>query len=236
MPRPAPALSVFQFAALCVFVFCAAEHSFSDEAQSAPQMVLKQQIHDFKDVLEGETLTHTFELHNQGDETLDIERVKPGCTCSVVHFDPLIPPNAEGKITVKINTKGFDGPERWVVKVFSNDPTWREAVLDLRANVKQIITLSGSMVLFSGKSSTTMTREVEIGTGLDRPLTLTPERFTLSGKVTYSLSEIEKEKRYRVTFQNVAGKPENYRGFLKLVTNFAEKPDVTIWIIGRFEN
>ncbi|HEX9909489.1 MAG TPA: DUF1573 domain-containing protein, partial [Desulfatiglandales bacterium] len=98
MPRPAPALSVFQFAALCVFVFCAAEHSFSDEAQSAPQMVLKQQIHDFKDVLEGETLTHTFELHNQGDETLDIERVKPGCTCSVVHFDPLIPPNAEGKI------------------------------------------------------------------------------------------------------------------------------------------
>jgi hypothetical protein len=171
-----------------VFVFCAAEHSFSDEAQGAPQMVLKQQIHDFKDVLEGETLAHTFELHNQGDETLDIERVKPDCSCSVVHFDPLIPPSGEGKITVKINTKGFDGPERWVVKIFSNDPTWREAVLDLRANVKPVITLSGSMVLFSGKSNTTMTREVEIGTGLDRPLTLTPERFTLSNKVTYSLS------------------------------------------------
>jgi hypothetical protein len=54
--------------------------------------------------------------------------------------------------------------------------------------------------------------------------------------VTYSLSEIEKGKLYRVTFQNAAGKRENYRGFLKLKTNFAEKPDVTIWIIGRFEN
>ena len=56
MSRPAPALSVFLLAALCVFVFCASEHSFSDEAQGAPQMVLKQQIHDFKNVLEGEIL------------------------------------------------------------------------------------------------------------------------------------------------------------------------------------
>jgi hypothetical protein len=54
--------------------------------------------------------------------------------------------------------------------------------------------------------------------------------------VTYFLSEIERGKRYRVTFQNVTRKRENYRGFLKLKTNFAEKPDVTIWIIGRFEN
>jgi hypothetical protein len=123
-----------------------------------------------------------------------------------------------------------------VVKVFSNDPKWREAVLDLRANVKPVITLSGTAVLFSGKKPAGMTREVEISTGLDRPLILTPMQFTLSGKVTYSLLEIEKEKRYRVVFQNVAGKRENYRGFLKLKTNFAEKPDITLWIIGRFEN
>ena len=181
-------------------------------------------------------MTHTFELLNQGDEPLNIERVKPDCSCSVVDFDPLIPPNGEGKIKVKIDTKGFDGPERWVVKVFSNDPKWREAVLDLRANVKPVITLAGSPVFFTGKKNTPITGEVEISTELDKPLILTPERFTLSGKVTYSLSEIEKEKRYRVTFQNVAGKRENYRGFLKLKTNFAEKPDVTIWIIGRFEN
>jgi len=201
-----------------------------------PQMALKQQIYDFKNVLEGELLERTFEVMNQGDEPLKIERVKPDCSCSVVDFDPLIPPKGEGKITVKINTRGFEGPERWVVKVFSNDPKWKEAVLDLRANVKQVITLSGTAVLFSGKMNTTLTREVEIGTGLDRPLMLTPEQFTLSGKVTYSLSEIEKEKRYRVTFRNVAGKHENYRGFLKLKTNFAEKPDVTIWVVGRFDD
>jgi hypothetical protein len=236
MSRAALSLSVFLLAALCIFVFRAPEDSIADETQGVPQMVLKEQIHDFRNVLEGELLEHTFDVQNQGSGPLRIEQVKPSCACSVVDFDRLIPPKGEGRIKVKINTKGFEGPERWVVRVFSNDPTWKEAVLDLRAHVKQVITLSGTAVLFSGKVNTAMTREVEVSTGLDRSLVLTPEQFTLSGKVTYSLSEIEKGKLYRVTFQNVAGKRENYRGFLKLKTNFAEKPDVTIWIIGRFEN
>jgi len=236
MFKPGPMLSMLFSLVLSSFLFYVTEYPASAQAKGTPNMVLKQQIHDFKNVLEGELLEHTFEVLNQGDEALKIERVKPDCSCSVVHFDSVIPPKGEGKITVKIDTKGFDGPERWVVKVFSNNPKWKEATLDLRANVKTVITLSGSPVFFSGKKNAPMIGEVDISSGLGKPLILTPERFTLSGKVTYSLSEIEKEKRYRVTFQNVAGKSENYRGFLKLKTNFDEKPDVTLWIIGRFDD
>ena len=236
MPKPGPIVNVLLSVVLGSFLLCATEFSASAQGKGTPNMVLKQQIHDFKNVLEGESLSHTFEVLNQGDEVLKIEQVKPDCSCSVVHFDSLIPPNGEGKITVKIDTRGFDGPERWGVKVFTNDPKWREAVLDLRANIRPVIVITGTAVLFTGKNDTPMTREVEISTGLDKPLILTPGPFTLSGKVTYSISEIEKEKRYRVTFRNVDSNRENYRGFLKLKTNFAEKPDVTIWIIGRFEN
>jgi hypothetical protein len=212
------------------------EHPASAQTAGLPRLVLKQQIHDFKNVLEGEILTHSFELLNQGDAPLKIERVEPDCTCSVAHFDPMIPPKREGKITVKINTKGFEGSERWVVKVFSNDPKWKEAVLDLRASVRPVIILTDSVVFFTGKNNHSMIREVEIRAGLDKPLILTPQEFTLSGKVNYSLAEIETGKRYRVTFRRLAGKAENFRGFLKLNTNFAEKPDVTLWIIGRFGN
>jgi len=199
-------------------------------------MVLKQQIHDFKDVLEGEILTYTFEVLNQGDATLRIERVQPECTCSVAEFDSLLLPGGAGRISVRIDTKGFEGKQRWAVKVVTNDPKWTEAVLDLRASVKPVITITGAPVFLCGKKKGPLTGEVEISTGLDRTLILTPERFTLSGRVTYSLAEIENGKRYRVTFQHVAGKRENYRGLLKLKTNFAEKPEVTLWIIGRFEN
>jgi hypothetical protein len=235
MGRAAPVLSVFLLAALCVFVFCVPEESFCDETQGVPQMTLKQQIYDFKNVLEGEILTHTFELLNQGDEALKIEQVKPGCTCSVAHFDFLIPPNGLGKITVRIDTKGFEGKQRWAVKVVTNDPNWHEAVLDLRANVKPVITITGAPVFLGGKKKTPTTGEAEISTGLDQPLILTPEQFTLSGKVTYSISEIEKGRRYKVIFQDVSGKRENYRGFLNLKTSLSERPDVTLWIIGRFD-
>ena len=200
-----------------------------------PQMLIRQQIHDFKSVLQGDLLTHTFEVFNQGDEDLTIERVKPECTCSVAHFDSLIPPNGQGKITVEIDTRGFEGPERWVAKVFSNDPKWKEAVLDLRAIVKPVITITGAPVFLGGKKKTPKTGEVEISTELNQPLILTPEQFTLSGRVTYYISEIEKEKRYKVTFQDVSKKRENYRGFLKLKTNMIAKPDLTISIIGRFD-
>ena len=143
MFKPGPMLSVLFSLVLSSFLFYVTEYPASAQAKGTPNMVLKQQIHDFKNVLEGELLEHSFEVLNQGDETLKIERVKPDCSCSVVHFDSVIPPKGEGKITVKIDTKGFDGPERWVVKVFSNDPKWKEATLDLRANVKTVITLSG---------------------------------------------------------------------------------------------
>ena len=235
MLKLSPLLSLLLSLILNSSLFCVTESPAFAQAKGLPHLVLKQQIHDFKSVLEGELLVHTFELLNQGDEPLKIKEVKPDCTCSVVHFDPILPPKGEGKITVKINTKGFEGPERWVVKVFSNDPKWKEAVLDLRANVQPVIIVTDSTVFFSGKKNTSMVREVEVGTGLDRPLILTPEEFTLTGKVTYSISEIEKGKRYRVTFQNVPCETENYRGLLKLKTNFAEKPEVTLWIIGRFE-
>jgi hypothetical protein len=235
MSRAAPTFSVYLIAALCAFVFFAPARSFSNETQSIPRMVLKKQIHDFRNVLEGEVLEQTFEVQNQGSEPLRIEQVKPSCACSVVDFDPLIPPKGEGRIKVKIDTRGFDGPERWVVKVFSNDPKWKEAVLDLRATIKPVITLSGSPVFLRGKKNASVTGEVEISTDLDRPLTLTPEQFTLSGKVTYSLSEIEKGKRYQVSFQAVAGKGESYRGYLKLKTNFPEKPEITIWIVARLD-
>jgi len=83
-----------------------------------------------------------------------------------------------------------------------------------------------------GKKKAPMTGEVEIRSGLDRPLILTPEEFTLSGKVTYCLSEIEKGERYRVSFQDVSRKRENYRGSSSS-RRISRKNRYHIWIIGR---
>jgi hypothetical protein len=44
----------------------------------APKMVLKEQVFDFKEVMEGDVVQHTFKVFNEGDQTLEIKNVKPG--------------------------------------------------------------------------------------------------------------------------------------------------------------
>ncbi len=50
---------------------------FAREAKG-PKIIIKEQVHDFKDIKEGETIEHTFRVFNEGDETLKITKVKPG--------------------------------------------------------------------------------------------------------------------------------------------------------------
>jgi len=44
----------------------------------APKVFLTDDMFDFKEVIEGETITHSFTIHNKGNETLKILQVKPG--------------------------------------------------------------------------------------------------------------------------------------------------------------
>jgi hypothetical protein len=217
-----------------LFFFWVAPDLVSAQEKGSPKMVLKEQLVDFKDVIEGKDITHSFEVLNEGDELLKIEQVKPDCSCSVVSFDRGISPHGRGKIAVKVDTRGFDGSQRWGIRVLTNDPKWPVAVLDLRANIKPILTLSGKAVQFTGRNDVSVTKEIEIGAGVDRTLIITPERFTLPGKAIWSMDEIQKGKKFRLTFKSIPGTSENYRGFLTLKTNFPEKPELTIWIIGRF--
>jgi len=217
-----------------LFLFWGAPDMLPAQEKGTPKMVLKEQLIDFKDVIEGKDIAHSFEVFNEGDEPLKIEQVKPDCSCSVVSFDRSIPPRGRGKITVKVDTKGFEGKQRWGIKVLSNDPKWKEAVLDIRANIKPILILSGNAVQFTGKNDVSITKEIEIRAGIERTLIITPQLFTLPGKVTWSLQEIEKGKKFKIRLRSVPGASEDYRGFLTLKTNFPEKPEFTIWIIGRF--
>jgi hypothetical protein len=44
----------------------------------APKLFLTDDMFDFKDVIEGETITHSFTIQNKGKDTLKILQVKPG--------------------------------------------------------------------------------------------------------------------------------------------------------------
>ena len=149
-------------------------------------------------------------------------------------FDRAIPPGGEGNITVSVRTKGYEGAHTWRVKVTTNDPNMNAVSLEVKAFVKFPIYLSPRYIYLHGDADKKITRVVEIRAGLDKPLTLTPTRFNLEGKLTYTLKEIEKGRIYQIRFTSVPGPPQTYHGFLVLKTNYREKPEINIRIRGRF--
>lgn len=148
-------------------------------------------------------------------------------------FDRAIPPGGEGKITLQLKTDGFQGPIDKSAVVTSNDPVNRQITLRVRADVKVAILLTPKYVYLSGDAEQTVARVVEIKAELDKPLEITPGEFNLEQKVNFKVEEIEKGRKYQVRFESIPGSPQTYQGFLKIKTNYAEKPEMTIWIRGR---
>ncbi len=152
----------------------------------------------------------------------------------MAHFDRVIPPGGEGKVTLKVHTKGRQGKFIKSARVYSNDPKQKIITLKMVAHIKVPIYLSTKYVYFFGNENQAMTRVVQIEAKLERPLELNPRNFTVSNYVDYEIKELQKGKKYMVQFKNKPGVAENYRGYLKIGTNYPEKPELTIWVRGRF--
>jgi len=151
----------------------------------------------------------------------------------VAHFDKAIPPGGEGKIRLSVRTRGRQGKISRNARVYTNDPAKSIVRLGITAFVKPIIQLTTQKIYLIGKEDQSITKVVEVRAGLDIPLTLTAGQFNLSEKLTYTITEIEEGRIFRIRFTSIPGPPQAYRGFLKVKTNYPEKPEITIWIKGR---
>ncbi len=152
----------------------------------------------------------------------------------MVSFDHTIPPGGEGKITLKVHTKGYEGSIHKSARVNSNDREQNVVILGIKAFIKVPISLSPRYVSLYGKEGQKITKVVEIRANLEKPLTLTPEGFNLEGKLTYRIDEMEKGRRFKIHFTNTPGPSQRFHGVLNLKTNYPEKPIIDIRIRGRF--
>ena len=76
--------------------------------------------------------------------------------------------------------------------------------------------------------------DLSISAGLDKPLEIKPLKFTLEGKVDYAIEEVEKGKQYKINFRNHPDVHGKFSGYLRLGTNYKEKPEITIRVYSRF--
>jgi len=154
----------------------------------------------------------------------------------VAFFDKVIPPGAEGKITLKVDTTGYQGNITKKANVHSNDPNARIEILKISTFVKVPIHVSSRYVYLRALPGQTITKTVTIKAQKDKPLKLEVKHFDLKEEVVYNLEEVEAEKSFQIRFSNVPGPAKTYVGFLRLKTNYSEKPEISIRIRGRFKS
>jgi hypothetical protein len=200
--------------------------------RQVPGLALQEIEFDFGQVAEGSKITHDFVVLNQGDGYLEISKVEPGWGCSVASFDRSIPPGGEGKITLRVDTKGYEGNIHKGAAVYTNDPIKTRFTVGIKAFVQVSLSVKPGSIGLYGKKGATVTGIVEITAGLDKPLTIEPYQFSLEGKAVYRIEEIEKGKRFKVHFTNIPGAAESYSGYLRLKTNYEEKSIINLKIKG----
>lgn len=79
-----------------------------------------------------------------------------------------------------------------------------------------------------------LTRSVSITALEDKPLSIKAGDFNLQDKVTYRIEETEKGKEFEIVFTNRPQPAGRFIGALQLMTNYDDKPEINISIIGKF--
>ena len=120
--------------------------------------------------------------------------------------------------------------------VVSNDPVNSRVEIGVEANVISPMRISSIYVGLYARPGQKVTRVVEIEAMLDKPLELHPAEFNLPDDVEYRIEEVTEGRKFRIHFSNIPGQPHRFKGYLKLKTNYEEKPKIKLRINGLIED
>jgi len=152
----------------------------------------------------------------------------------VAHFDRAVPPGGEGKITLRVKLHGYEGAVSKTADVVCNDPRNPRIVLTMTGKVIPLILARPSRyVQFQGASERLLPATLELAAN-PAPFRILKTEDNLQGKASYKLETIEDGKRYRLIVANEA-REGNYAGFIRLLTDYPEKPEVMVRVNGRIE-
>ena len=95
----------------------------AEEAAKAPHLVINERLYDFGKVKQGDKLTKTFVLKNEGMSPLEIRKIHSSCPCVQARMETMtIGPGKSGELQVVFDTTGRRGMQQKSITIYSNDP------------------------------------------------------------------------------------------------------------------
>jgi hypothetical protein len=125
--------------AAAVLAGAAAAQETAPEAATGPRAVLVEPVIDLGDVTYGTSRTHDFVVRNEGTEPLRLHDARSNCVCTVVEHTQEIPPQGEGKVSIRFNAEIQGSAAAVSVDALTNDPENPKLTFSVKANVKYFI-------------------------------------------------------------------------------------------------
>ncbi|NVM21030.1 MAG: hypothetical protein HWN68_04550 [Desulfobacterales bacterium] len=150
----------------------------------------------------------------------------------MARFDRTIPPGGEGKITLEVRTKGYQGNFHKSARVLTNDPNNPQVIIAVKGKVWVPIRSNQRYANLKGILGEKIESVVHLRGEKQEPLIVKLDSVSIPEKVAVELKEIEKGRSYQLKVKNKVVKETTYGGQIRLTTSYPEKPEMVIRILG----
>jgi len=150
----------------------------------------------------------------------------------VARFDRSIPPGGEGTITLEVNTKGYGGDFHKTARVVSNDPKTPGFTIGMKGKVWTPVQLDPRYANLTGVLGEKIQKVLRLTAAKEKPLVVKLASVSIPEKVGVELKEIEQGRTWELRVDNKTNQETRYAGLVKLTTNYSERPEIVIRIVG----
>ena len=131
-----------------------------------------------------------------------------------------------------MRTKGLQGKLHKTARVFTNDPKNARVNIALKGNVWAPISVNPRYARLTGIVGDKMEEVVRLRGEKEEPLLINLASVSIPDKVAVTLKETEKGRSYELTIKNRVQAQGTYTGQVQLTTNYPEKAQIVIRILG----
>lgn len=147
----------------------------------------------------------------------------------MARFDRAIPPGGEGKVTVKIDLKGFRNNIKKTATLESNDSLSPKTILTMEGVVRPLIDVQPEpLVSFRKNADASNEKTLDLVTASE-PFHIIKVANGLEGKVSYQLETVQDGKHYRIKVSNLLSQGQ-YAGALTIYTDMDRKKEFNIYV------
>lgn len=199
-----------------------------------PKAVVDELTFNAGDVAKGDVINHDFMVKNTGKSDLMILAVKPACGCTAPDWTKIVPPGGTGKITLKVDTARFKGPISKTATVTTNDADLATFRLTVNASVTTYIDLlPADTATFRHYRGEDKKEEITIHSNEKGDFQVKDVKVTGDG-IKYALAKAtDGTNDYKLSvFLDPTAPIGTVNGSLKLMTNSAKEPEVSVQVRG----